>query len=97
MKTTMVEQLAHYAVALGYEEIPESARTTARQLVFDTIGTALGGYQTELGQRTVAYALSALPGSEAQLIGDGRYSSVAPSPLTTKPGTIPPCVGYVTP
>jgi 2-methylcitrate dehydratase PrpD len=75
MKTPMVEQLAHYAVALRYEDIPESARTTARQLVFDTIGTALGGYQTELGQRAVAYAISALPGHEAQLIGDGRYSS----------------------
>jgi 2-methylcitrate dehydratase PrpD len=71
-----VEKIANYAAELRYEDLTELTITRARQVVLDTLGTALGGYQTPLGELAANYAATMQPGDEATLIGDGRRSSV---------------------
>jgi 2-methylcitrate dehydratase PrpD len=72
---SLVAQIAAHAASLQVEQIAEPARATARRLVFDTIGTALGGYQSPLGARAAAFAAARYPGDDASLIGDGRRVS----------------------
>lgn len=71
-----VEKIANYAVKLRFEDLSELAVERARQIVLDTLGTGLGGYQTSLGKLTTAYAANMIPGSEASLLADGRRSTV---------------------
>jgi 2-methylcitrate dehydratase PrpD len=75
MSQSLVDRLAAHVAALQIEQIPEAARATARQLVFDTIATAIGGYRTPLGQRAAAFGVERLPGNEALVIGVGRRAS----------------------
>lgn len=44
--TTIVEQLSHYAAALRYEDLPREVVYHARRLIIDTIGCALGGFDS---------------------------------------------------
>jgi len=44
-----VEKIATYAANLQFEDLTELTVTRARQVVLDTLGTALGGYQFRLG------------------------------------------------
>ncbi len=72
---TAVEQVAGYAAALRFSDLPELAVLRARQVMLDTLGTALAGYQTPLGQLAADYAATMIPGEEAQLLADGRTST----------------------
>lgn len=74
--TTAVAIIAAHANRLSYDELSDVTVLRARQTVLDTIGTTLGGLQTELGERTVAFAAAMHPGTESTLIGDGRTSSI---------------------
>ena len=71
-----VEKIATYAANLKFEDLSELAVTRARQVMLDTLGTALGGYQTRLGKLAADYAGQMEAGDEATLIGDGRRSTV---------------------
>jgi len=71
-----VEKVAIYAANLRFEDLTELAVTRARQVVLDTLGTALGGYQSRLGRLAAEYAATMQPGDEASLIADGRRSMV---------------------
>lgn len=73
---TAVAKIAHHAASLTYEQLPQIAIIRARQLILDTIGTALGGYQTRLGKLAADFAVRMHPGDEATLIADGRRSTV---------------------
>ena len=73
---TAVSIIAAHAANLSFDQLSETTILRARQTVLDTIGTTLGGLQTELGARTVEFAAKMHTGSEASLIGDGRRSSV---------------------
>lgn len=75
MTHSLVDRLAAHAAGLQLEQIPAAARATARQLVFDTLATAIGGYRTPLGQRAAAFGVERMPGSEALVIGDGKRAS----------------------
>lgn len=75
MSQSLVDRIARYAAELRPAQIPEPARAAARRIVFDTIGTALGGYQTPLGRRAAAYGAERHAGDEASIIGDGRRAS----------------------
>lgn len=44
--TTIVEQLSAYAALLRYEDLPREVVHQAKRLVIDTIGCALGGYES---------------------------------------------------
>ncbi len=71
-----VQKIAHYAANLSYDDLTEAVVIRARQVVLDTIGTALGGYQTRLGKLAADFAAKMNPGDEASLIADGRRSTV---------------------
>lgn len=73
---TAVEKVATYAANLRFEDMTELTVTRARQVVLDTLGTALGGYQERLGHLAADYAATMHPGDEASLIADGRRSTV---------------------
>lgn len=72
---SLVKRISEYAVNLRYEDIPAEALRLAQWLVFDTIGTALGGYQRPLGQKAVSFGTTMMKGDEANLIGDGSRVS----------------------
>ena len=70
-----VDIIAAHAANLRYEDLSEMTITRARQVMLDTFGTALGGYQTRLGRLTADYAAQRYPGEEATLVADGRGST----------------------
>jgi 2-methylcitrate dehydratase PrpD len=69
---SLLERAIDYAQRLRFDEIDEEARRIAGWLVFDSIGTGLGGYQTARGRKGEAYAGSVMAGSAATLFGSGR-------------------------
>ena len=71
-----VEKVATYAASLRFEDLTELTITRARQVVLDTLGTALGGYQSGLGRLAADYAATMQPGDAASLIADGRHSTL---------------------
>lgn len=71
-----VARIAQYAASLTFDDLTELAVTRARQVVLDTLGTMLGGYQTRLGQLAADYAAKMHAGDEATLVADGRSSTV---------------------
>jgi 2-methylcitrate dehydratase PrpD len=73
---TLVRRIAEYAVNLEYEDIPAEAVQLAKWLIFDTIGTGLGGYQRELGQKALRFGQRQMPGGEATLLGSGERTSM---------------------
>lgn len=73
----LIEQLVNYAINLDYAKITPQAVQLAKWLVFDSLGTGLGGYQRALGQKAAAFAATQMPGNQATLLGDGRQSSTA--------------------
>ena len=76
-RTTAIQRIARYASNLAFGDLPELAVVRARQVMLDTLGTALGGYQTPLGQRAADYAATVERGDDAMLLADGRCSTVA--------------------
>ncbi|NDJ59571.1 MAG: MmgE/PrpD family protein, partial [Chloroflexi bacterium] len=72
----LLDQIVDYAMNLRYEDIPPEAAQIAKWLIFDTIGTGLGGFQRPLGQKAIRYSLMQMPGDEATLLGDGRRCSM---------------------
>ena len=72
---TLVHRLVDYALGLRYEEISEEAIRIAKWLVFDSIGTGLGGYQTERGRKALAYVNTIMPGDQATVLGNGSRST----------------------
>lgn len=72
---SLVETVADYGVRLSYEDIPSEALGIAKRLLFDTLGTGLGGYQHPLGEKAVSYAVSRMGGGAASILGDGRMCS----------------------
>ena len=71
-----VELIAAHAAQRRYEDLSEMTITRARQVMLDTLGTTLGGYQTRLGRLTADFAAFRYPGEEATLVADGRGSTV---------------------
>lgn len=53
---TLVERLVQHARELKYEDLPPEATDIARWLIFDSLGTGLGGYQRDLGRKAVRFA-----------------------------------------
>ncbi|MEM6284368.1 MAG: MmgE/PrpD family protein, partial [Chloroflexota bacterium] len=79
---TLVQKIADYVTSLNYEDIPEDALQIAKYLVFDSIGTGLGGYQRELGQKAARFGAMQMPGNEATLLGSGEKSSMEGAAFT---------------
>ena len=73
---TLLEQITDYSLNLRLGDIPEDARDLAKTILFDSIGTGLGGYQRDLGQKARRYATTMMPGDEASLLGAGDLASL---------------------
>lgn len=73
---TAVARIAEYAANLSFDQLSELSVTRARQVILDTLGTILGGYQTRLGKLAADYAATMYPGSDATIPADGRSSTV---------------------
>lgn len=74
-KETAVQTIARYAANLKFSDLDDLTITRARQVIYDTIGTMLGGYQTRLGKLAADYAAEMHPGDEASLVADGRRTT----------------------
>ena len=72
---TLVERLARHVRDLDYDRIPAEPMRLAKLLVYDTLGTGLGGYQELLGRKAVDFVLAAMPGDGAAILGDGGRST----------------------
>jgi 2-methylcitrate dehydratase PrpD len=72
----LVERIVSYAMQLRYEDITPEALQIAKWLVFDSIGTGLGGYQTPLGKKTVAFVETTQAGDQATLLGSGGKATL---------------------
>lgn len=72
----LVERIADYSATLRLETVSPEAIKLAKWLVFDSLGTGLGGYQTALGQKIVKFVSENRPGTQATVLGDGGKASV---------------------
>ncbi len=75
MSGTLSQRFARYAVDLKAEGISAPAALVAKRLLYDTIATGLGGYQTPLGARAAQYASTGMPGNDATLLATGARVS----------------------
>jgi len=73
---TAVNQIAEYAANLTFDQLTPLSVIRARQVMLDTLGTILGGYQTRLGSLAADYAVAVYPGDEATLPADGRRTTI---------------------
>ncbi|MBK8021195.1 MAG: MmgE/PrpD family protein [Chloroflexi bacterium] len=73
---TLIQKIAEHTVQLQLEDISPEAVQMAKWVLFDSIGTALGGSQRELGQKALRYSQAVMRGDEATLIRDGSRVSV---------------------
>ncbi|MCY4525068.1 MAG: MmgE/PrpD family protein, partial [Anaerolineaceae bacterium] len=71
-----VDIIAAHAAQRRFEDLGERTVTRARQVLLDTLGTTLGGYQTRLGRLTADFAAYRYPADEATLVADGRGATV---------------------
>ncbi len=76
MTSNLIERFAQHVVNLQVEDIPPDALQMAKWLVFDTLGTGLGGYQRELGQKAVRFGKLRTGAKQATIIGDGASLSI---------------------
>ena len=72
----LLEQISDYTLSLRLDDIPAEALDLAKWIVFDSIGTGLGGYQRDLGQKAARYASAMMPGDQATLLGRGERVSL---------------------
>ena len=76
LRTTIVEQLSAYAIALRYEDLPSEVVQQAKRLIVDSVGCALGGYASEPAKIACAMATTVTSSEPATVIGSGARSSI---------------------
>ena len=72
----ILEQIVDYSLNLRCQDIPPAAVELAKVIVFDSIGTGLGGYQRDLGAKALRYAGAMMAGDQATLLGSGGRASL---------------------
>ena len=74
--TTMAETLSGYASSLRYEDLPEDTVHLAKRFIIDTLGCALGGYDSEPAR--VARELAAMVSCShpVTVLGNGQQTSL---------------------
>ena len=76
VKSNLLEQITDYTLNLRLEDISDEALDLAKTIVFDSIGTGLGGYQRDLGVKALRYATTMMAGDEATILGSGERASL---------------------
>ena len=78
-ETGYTKQLAEYAVALRYEDVPPAVRQRIKDCITDTVATILYGGQLPWSQMIVAHARRTGPGGKSHILGTGGATVQAPS------------------
>jgi 2-methylcitrate dehydratase len=73
---TLVEQLATHAARLSFEALPRDVVHTAKRLIVDTVGCALGGYWSEPARIARDLAATVRSSEPVTVIGSGERTSV---------------------
>lgn len=76
MAISLIDRFAQYAVGLTYERFAPEVTGAAKRVLFDTLATGLGGYQTALGRKTACFVAEEMPGNQATLLGSGADTTV---------------------
>ena len=73
---TLAETLSGYACALRYEDLPEETVHLAKRFIIDTLGCAIGGYESEPAR--VAREMAGMISSThpVTVLGSGGQSSL---------------------
>jgi 2-methylcitrate dehydratase len=72
---TLVEQLSTYAASLRFESLPREVVHTAKRLIIDTVGCALGGYWSEPARIARDLAATVRSSEPVTVIGSGERTS----------------------
>jgi len=74
MAVDVTQQLARFAATLTYDQIPDSAREHAKNLLLDAVACALAGDRGEETHQVAAFAAALAQSNEASVIGADRMS-----------------------
>ncbi len=74
-------QMARFALELGYDTIPESARYEAKRFLLDSVGCALAALDHEDMQQAFAYIRELGGNAQATIIGHGTMTNMANAAL----------------
>jgi 2-methylcitrate dehydratase len=72
---TLAEKMGAYAATLRYEDLPPEVVHQAKRMMVDTIGCALGGYDSEPSRIAREYAATVTSTQPATLLCSGRQTS----------------------
>jgi 2-methylcitrate dehydratase len=71
----VAKELADYAVSLSFQEIPPDVIHQTKRVVLDTVGCAVGGYDSEARQAIEEYVKESGHPGEATVFGSGTRTS----------------------
>jgi 2-methylcitrate dehydratase PrpD len=78
-QTGFTRQLAQYASALRYEDIPADARLRVKNTIIDTVAVILYGGKLPWSQTVIAHAKRTGPNGKSAILGGGGANVQAPS------------------
>ncbi len=73
--TTIAEQLSSYAANLRYDDLPPEVVHQAKRMIIDTIGCALGGYDSEPARVAMDVAATVTSATPATILVSNRATS----------------------
>lgn len=76
--STLIEDLAHFAAATRYEDLPPDVVEESKRVLLDSIGCAIGGLSHSKGTIGIRYARlmgAGAPGAQASVLGSGEQLS----------------------
>ena len=74
--SNLAEQLSDYGTSLKYADLPSDVVHLAKRFIIDTIGCALGGYDSEPSKVARAVAGEVTPAHPVTVVGSGQSSSL---------------------
>ncbi len=72
---SVAKELADYAVSLSFQDIPPDVIHQTKRVVLDTVGCAVGGYDSEARQAIEEYVKESGHPGEATVFGSGTRTS----------------------
>ena len=73
--TTLAQRLGHWAADLRYEDLPPEVVHQAKRMIIDTLGCALGGYDSEPTRIALAQAATVTSTEPAAILCSGQQTS----------------------
>ena len=73
--TTLAQRLGHWVADLRYEDLPPEVVHQAKRMIVDTLGCALGGYESEPTRIALAQAATVTSTEPATILCTGQQTS----------------------